>query len=264
MDYIAELLRQAGVVRADAIRYLQYARTFCVQVHSVFAPADATEVIAALELMVELHVDQVRRPDGTLYIEHPLAVASQVLDAMVYKDSEVVISALFHDAVEDQAAKLARRVRSGATGGGQSQTLLALEAIEEYTHSARVRSIVAGLSNPDFAAQLAHRSVEKGSSEDMPGMSTLTRNALYAEHVSQAIRDPDRALIKLFDLVANALTLDAIPDVATRTRLLRKYRPVLAMMLDRLQEAASPLNITAQRREQLLTRLGDALHRFQP
>jgi (p)ppGpp synthase/HD superfamily hydrolase len=258
MDHLVEQLCRRGVIKADALRYLQHARTFDAQVQCTFAPVHASGVIAALELMVELHIDQARRPDGTLYIEHPLAVASQVLDAMVYKDPEVVIAALLHDAVENQAAKLARGRPSSA---GKSRTLLALEAIEEYTQSARVKDMVAGLSNPDFAVHLAYQGIEKGVNEQM---YTLARNALYAEHVSQAIRDPDRALIKLFDLVANALTLDAIPDVTTRTRLLRKYVPVLAIMLDRLQETARPLNITAHRREQLLTRLSDELHRCWP
>jgi len=99
MDHFAAQLRQAGASETEMIGYLQRAQTFCTQVQCAFAPGHASEVIAALELMVELHVDQARRPDGTLYIEHPLAVASQVLNAMVFLDREVVIAAILHDTV---------------------------------------------------------------------------------------------------------------------------------------------------------------------
>jgi (p)ppGpp synthase/HD superfamily hydrolase len=61
--------------------------------------------------MVELHLEQAPRPDGTPYIEHPLAVASQILEAMAHKDPDVVVAALLHDAVEDQTARLAQQVR---------------------------------------------------------------------------------------------------------------------------------------------------------
>lgn len=263
MDDIAAQLLRAGISETEIISYLQQVQTFCAQVHRAFASAHASEVRAALDLMIELHVDQARRPDGTLYIAHPLAVASQVLAAMVSMDREVVIAALLHDSVEDQAAKLAGLPGRSVSTDGLTRTQQALEAIEVSTRSARVRDLVAGLSNPDFAAQLAERGIERGIDEESQMVYLRARNALYAEHVFQAIRDPDRALIKLYDLVANALTLDALPDAAMRSRLLQKYMPVLAIMLDRLQETAHPLNIIAQRQEQLRARLSDALRHFQ-
>lgn len=241
----------------EQLRYLQHARTFRALIERTFLPTDAATVWAAHELMVELHVDQARRPDGALYIEHPLAVASQVLDAMAQKDPQVVVAALLHDAVEDQATRLVQRVQGEPPGTAEDQTRLALDAIEEYTQSARVRNIVAGLTNPDFDVLLARtwKGVRPGQSEEY----TLARNALYAEHVSQAICDPDVALIKLFDLLANALTLDTIPKSAVRRRLLKKYTSVIGIMHARLQDAASPLNIIPQKRAQVLARLGDAL-----
>jgi hypothetical protein len=171
MDRLAEQLHHAGVSSAHVTRYLQQVRTFRAQLQTAFAPADAARILAALELMVELHLEQAPRPDGTL---------------------------------------LEQRGTKRTAGAGQAAFLAA-------------------------------------------------RHALYAEHVREAIRDPDVALIKLFDVAANALTLDAIPDAPARTRLLNKYTLVMGIMLDRLRETATPLNITPQKREELLARFVDAL-----
>lgn len=107
MDRLEEHLRQAGVSSAQATRFLQHVRAFRAQLLTTFAPSEAARILAALELMVELHLNQAPRPDGSQYIEHPLAVAAQVLEAMVRKDPDVVVAALLHDAVEDQAERLA-------------------------------------------------------------------------------------------------------------------------------------------------------------
>jgi len=259
MESFEEHLRHAGVSSAHATRYLQQVRTFRAQLQTAFAPADAARILDALELMVELHLDQAPRPDGTPYIEHPLAVASQVLEAMAHKDPEVVMAALLHDAVEDQTARLAQKVRERPAREGKAAAQLALDAIEERTQSARVRSMISGLTNPDFDMLLEQRGIQKRTVDAGQAAFIAARNALYAEHVCDAIRDPDVALIKLFDVAANALTLDAVLDATKRTRLLNKYTPVMGIMLDRLRETANLLNITPQKREELLARLADAL-----
>ena len=259
MDSLEEQLRHARVASTHATRYLQQVRAFRAQLQTAFAPADAARILAALELMVELHLEQAPRPDGTPYIEHPLAVASQVLDAMVHKDPEVVVAALLHDAVEDQPARLAQHVRERSAREGKAVAELALDAIEERTRSARVRRMISGLTNPDFDTLLEQRGTQKRTAGAGQAAFLAARHALYAEHVREAIRDPDVALIKLFDVAANALTLDAIPDAPTRTRLLNKYTPVMGIMLDRLRETATPLNITPHKREELLARFVDAL-----
>jgi (p)ppGpp synthase/HD superfamily hydrolase len=263
MDRLEELLRQAGVSSAQATRFLQQVRAFRTQLSTTFAPSEGARILHALQLMVELHLDQAPRPDGTPYIEHPLAVASQVLEAMAHKDPDVVVAALLHDAVEDQAARLAQQVERKPAGEGEAALVaLALEAIEERTQSARVRSLIAGLTNPDFDTLIAQRGIQQRAVDEGPAALIAARNALYAEHVREAIRDPDVALIKLFDLAVNALTLDAIPDATTRTRLLTKYTPVPGIMRDRLRDSANPLNIKPHKREELLARFTAVLQTF--
>jgi hypothetical protein len=92
MVSIDERLRRIGVSGTHYTRYLQQVHTFREQLHTAFAPADAGRILDALQLMIELHIDQAPRPDGTAYIEHPLAVASQVLEAMVQQDPDVVVA----------------------------------------------------------------------------------------------------------------------------------------------------------------------------
>lgn len=259
MDRLEVQLRHAGVSSTDATRYLQQVRTFRAQLQSAFAPADGARILAALELMVELHLEQAPRPDGTPYIEHPLAVTSQVLEAMADIDPEVVVAALLHDAVEDRSARLAQQVRERPARVGKAAAELARDAIEERTQSARVRSLISGLTNPDFDMLVEQRGIQQGTGEAGQAALIAARNTLYAEHVREAIRDPDIALIKLFDVATNALTLDAVPDAPTRTRLRTKYTPVMGIMLDRLRETATPLNMTPHKREELLACFAAAL-----
>jgi (p)ppGpp synthase/HD superfamily hydrolase len=258
MKTIEEHLQNAGVPGTHTTSYLQQVSAFQEQVHTAFAPSDTRRILDALELMIELHIDQAPRPDGTLYIEHPLAVAPQVLDAMAQKETDLVVAALLHDVVEDQAAKLVQKVPRRHVGEGETEEKVALDAIEWITQSSRVRSIISGLTNPDFDRMLAQKGVKKGTDEEGQAAYTVARNALYAEHVREAIQDSDVALIKVFDFAANALNLDAVADESKRRRYLNKYAPVIGILLDRLRDTANPLNITEQKREELLGRLSYA------
>src|SRR6516225_3767464 len=127
MKNIEEHLQNVGLSDTHTTNYLQQASTFQKHIHTAFAPADAGRILDALELMVELHIDQAPRPDGTLYIEHPLAVASQVLEAMAQKETDLVVAALLHDAVEDQMAKLVQKVPQRHAGEGKTEEQLALD-----------------------------------------------------------------------------------------------------------------------------------------
>src|SRR5258708_31630178 len=92
MESLAEQLCHAGVSSTHATRYLRQVRAFRAQLQTAFAPADAARILDALELMVELHLDQAPRPDGTPYIEHPLAVASQDRKSTRLNSSHQIIS----------------------------------------------------------------------------------------------------------------------------------------------------------------------------
>lgn len=259
MEGLEEQLRNADISNEYAGYFLKQVQTFRAQLNSAFAFPDVERILNALELMIELHLDQAPRPDGTPYIEHPLDVASQVLEAMAQKDPDVVVAALLHDAVEDQPALLAQKAKRRPSGAEKTASELALDAIEELTQSARVREMISGLTNPDFAALVKQKGILKGTDDAEKAIYLAAKNALYAEHVREAIRDPDVAIIKLFDFAANSLKLDTLSDATIRTRLRDKYIPVVSIMLNRLRDTTRPLNITSQKEEEMLSRFSDVL-----
>ncbi len=249
------VLRHANLSATQYERIQPAAQAFGKAVHASFSPADEERILQALALMLALHGDQKPRPDSAPYIEHPLAVAAGVLDAMARKDPDLVVAALLHDTVEDQGAKLAQQATSQERAIHNDERELALAVIERLTHSRRVRDLVAGLSNPDFDALLAARGISKGTDEASRSGYTKTKNALYAEHVRDEVRDPEVALIKFFDFSTNALALDGIPDAGIRHKNARKYATVIDFLIDRLGDSASPLNLLPEKREALLARL---------
>lgn len=199
----------------------------------------------ALLLMCEVHADQKDRPDGTPYIEHPLGVARNVLNSLENPDFESVVSALLHDSVEDQAQKLAEKLLVGDRGATEQER--ALRYIGQQ-FGERVQKTVASLTNPDFEAELIKQEQE---------VNTENKNRLYAEHVKEAIENPDVLPIKLFDFAENALRLNEVTDPARHLKLARKYAPVVSVFIDRLRQGNHRLKPAVA--EDLLIRL-EAAH----
>jgi (p)ppGpp synthase/HD superfamily hydrolase len=63
----------------------------------------------AMVLALEIHKNQRPRPDGP-YLYHILRVINRIVEEYMITDPELVIAALLHDSVEDQAEKLARHI----------------------------------------------------------------------------------------------------------------------------------------------------------
>lgn len=204
----------------------------------------------ALQLMCEVHADQEDRPDGIPYVEHPLGVARKVLDGLEKPDFEIVIAALLHDSVEDQARKLSAKIPYSSSLGA-SEELGALRYIENR-FGGRVSKIVASLSNPDFNAVLT---------ESRQEVTSENKNRLYAQHVAEAIKDPDVLPVKLFDFAENAFRLEEVTDPARRLKLTRKYAPVVNVLINSLQNGEHKLNQSVA--EELLERLEATYDRMQ-
>jgi len=178
---------------------------------------DRGKIERALRHMVDLHLDQKDRPDGTPYVSHPLDVALQVIDDVGCTDADMVVAALLHDSVEDQAEKL---------GGNLESALDTL--VDRYGR--RVAELVRHLTNPDFEELVLRR---------WPG-EPLTRgrkNQLYLEHVQHiAETDLDAFAIKLCDFSCNALRLENVEDPQRRQKLEQKYAPVVDFIVDFLRQ----------------------------
>lgn len=171
----------------------------------------------ALDLALEIHKDQKPRPDGP-YINHILRVSTRIIEEYGVKDPEIVIAALLHDSVEDQAEKLAHLVDSSALSSDREKALFFIK----NTFGERVEKIVKKLSNPE-------RKTEE--------LSPQEKNNIYKEHVKEAIEDPDVLLIKLSDFSDNVLNLESVLDPIRRLKLSKKYLPVIEIFIQRLDKA---------------------------
>lgn len=176
----------------------------------------------ALNLALEIHKDQKPRPDGP-YINHILRVSNRIVEEYGIKDPELVIAALLHDSVEDQANKLALFVTNTEITSERERALFFIK----NTFGERVEKIVKKLSNPEPKTE---------------GLSAEEKNNIYKEHVKEAIEDSDVLPIKLSDFSDNALNLESVGDLARRLKLSKKYLPVMEVFIERIERAKDILS----------------------
>lgn len=176
----------------------------------------------AFGLVMEIHKDQKPRPDGP-YIKHILRVSNRIIEEYGIKDQELVIAALLHDSVEDQAKKLAILLESKESISEKEKALLFIK----NKFGERVAKIVSKLSN-----------FESEGKE----MSSEQKNMIYRDYVKEAIEDPDVFPIKLSDFSDNALNLEAVSDPIMRLKLSKKYLPVMELFVERLKSAKDILS----------------------
>ena len=207
-------------------------RTFLAELGKKFSRADQDKIRDALMLMYTVHIDQEDRVGGEPYVSHTLNVAKKVLEMFDLPDCDLVIAALLHDSVEDQAYKLSLllKIENEVEIDEHEAALKVLE----NKYGQKVAKIVAALSNPDFDAILEERGVTRDNAE-----YTNRKNKLYAEHVKEAIEDPDVLAIKIVDFSENALKLSSWrPEnekgLAKRAKLKKKYLPVMDIFIERL------------------------------
>lgn len=202
------------------------------------SPAVA-QVMQAAAVAEELHAGQ-RRPDGQPYITHVVEVARLVLSWCPAADADALTTALLHDAVEDQAARLAERgPREAPTERQQALALVASQFGETVARRLEL------LTNHDFEAIAEERFGALSATE-----LTARKAELYAEHVAHAVRaDPWVAAIKLADFSTNAWRLDAVSDPARRAKLRDKYRQVMQLFRDLLEDLprGHPLFVARER-----------------
>ncbi|MFA6392723.1 MAG: HD domain-containing protein [Candidatus Paceibacterota bacterium] len=153
----------------------------------------------ALDLALEIHKDQKPRPDG-IYVNHILRVSNRLVEEYGIKDPELVIAALLHDSVEDQAKKLSDMITNTEIISERERALLFIK----NAFGERVEKIVHKLSNPE---------------PENEGLSVEEKNNIYKEHVREAIKDPDVFIIKLSDFSDNALNLESVGDPIKRLKL---------------------------------------------
>lgn len=186
----------------------------------------------AVNLALELHIDQKDRPSGEPYVNHILSVARRLVVEYGVVNPNMIMAAALHDSVEDQSSKLSA-LDAEAEGDERQKSLAYLTS----HFGERVSNIIHSLSN-----------------EEVPDdLDTATKNRMYAEHVAEAVKDPEVALIKLADFSDNALTLEKVTDPGRRAKLTEKYMPVVAMFIDRIQN--EDIQMDAEQKKSLVEKL---------
>ena len=190
---------------------------------------DQRRLNKALELAAQLHAAD--RRDREPYINHLLRVAIRIMSHYGVHDTDVVIAALLHDAVEDHADELA-----GPHGGRQAA--LAVLAAE---FGPWVAELVAAVTNPEYA----------------PDRDTREQ---YREHVADSLRrNPWARVIKASDFTDNGVGLIHTTGPGVE-RLAAKYAPLIPVLRDVITRPDTPLSAAA--RQRILDQLDRAAERF--
>jgi (p)ppGpp synthase/HD superfamily hydrolase len=181
------------------------------EVASQFPRGEQEKIYDAVLLMFGLHLDQRDRTGGEPYVTHLVSVAENVLK--MKPDKDLVVSALLHDSIEDQAEKIS------------------LSDIEQR-YGERVKNIVEGLSEPDFDDILEGKELTKEEYREQ-------KYRIYAKHVAETIEDTDCLIVKLADFIDNISGLYDLPENKDSQRrrkenLIKKYLPVMDIFLERL------------------------------
>ena len=205
---------------------------------------DKQRIINALVEMLKLHQDQTDRPDGSPYVNHPLEVASDVMELDAKANPDLVVASLLHDTVEDQGIKLSIDYLEQKYGSaiknldqadleetyGQEIRDIALSEISRK-YGKQVGGLIQHLSNPNFDELLK-----------LPEYQDKTKNELYKEHVEEAIRDRNVLVIKYVDFSKNALSLDNLPEGFKKEKLKAKYTPVIRVFIERFKDESLLIN----------------------
>jgi len=186
---------------------------FKESIKAKFEEKDCEKILSALDLMLYLHCNQEDRIDGKPYITHPLEVADDLVNKYDIDDADLVVGALLHDSVEDQADKLLNNKEPEESK--EELQKAALTRIGDI-YGKRIESIIKGLTNPDFD-QIMEELESKGIKKE--------KRELYKEHIKEAIKNSDVFVIKLSDFIRNA---GNIPKEGNRrNHFIKKYGPVI-------------------------------------
>ncbi|GGN37405.1 (p)ppGpp synthase/HD superfamily hydrolase [Actinoplanes campanulatus] len=199
-------------------------------------PADDRKTLTeALDLASDLHADdrRVREP----YLNHLLRVAIRIIRYYGVRDTDVLVAALLHDAVEDHPAEL---------GGSDPDSLCA-----EHTEAAlaelarrfnpRVAELVRSVTNPEYDP-------------------ARDKHEQYRTHVAENLeRDPWARIIKISDFTDNGVgVIHTTMDKAYRSA--TKYRPLVPKLRELVGRPDTPLS--TQAKEHILDQLDLAEERF--
>lgn len=241
----ADFTSSDALIGIDSTRDL--VQVFSRDVLTRFRDVEASAVMGALELALELHQGQ-ERADGSPYIGHLTSVASRIVLDFGIDRSTIVSAGLLHDAVEDHAAKIAARVSPHTCSKREAQRI----ALDYLNHEfgSEVSTAVELLTNPIDLSRDA-RKLMKGQ-----GLSlSEARNQLYLQHVKASTESNEIVLVvKLSDFYDNFGSLSKITSPEKACALTAKYEPLRQYFKERLRSLPDD-SIFGERRDTILEQL---------
>ena len=213
-----------------------------------FNNEDYSRILSALDLMLSLHCAQEDRLDGNPYITHPLEVADDLINKYDIDDADLIIGALLHDSVEDQADRLLHIELQDKELERINKEKLQNDAFAQIgnIYGERVGSIVKGLTNPNFDQTIEELKL-KGIKKE--------KRELYKEHVEEAIKNADVFIIKLSDFIRNANNIPK--EEFKRNHFIKKYGPVIKEVFIPAFEKMSEDHPLYGKREDMLIELNN-------
>ncbi|MFZ4631866.1 MAG: hypothetical protein ACOYL8_01505 [Patescibacteria group bacterium] len=229
-------------------------KNFEAEVFAKFPEEDAKKIKTALEFMLKIHLPQNDRADGRPFASHPLAVAEKIMK--MSDNPELVISALIHDSVEDQADQIfIERINRKNLGGGlkinidetlkeKYKSIFASWSFKEIEDrfGSKVKYYTENMTNHDYNSLAENLNLEDEEKEKFI-------NKLYAEHIDSIMNDPDLLTLKLADLSTNIDLHSLSPDSEKYRKLKRKYKSVIEAVINKLSNISSGLPIHTQKDE---------------
>lgn len=195
---------------------------------------DRLRLTEAIDLAQSLHEGDFHKDKP--YVYHLLRVANRIRYYLGRNDSDLVVSAILHDSVEDHSDELVKSYRRRLNMGSTISTLSAVEkqqfALRELEHrfGARSAEIVAAVTNPP-------KEVRKAKNQ-----SSLDS---YSAKVQEAVSTADGWFVKFCDWADNGLGIIHGDDGALRRdgntwgrreHFMRKYGLVLPTLELRFEQ----------------------------
>jgi hypothetical protein len=186
-------------------------------------------ILEARDEMIYLHSDQEPRDDGVPYPCHPLEVATAVIELFGVIDPNIIISALFHDSLEDQAKKI---LESYTIDALNEDELISAARIEMQARwGGNVAHTIALLTNPNFT-ELARQLQESGDTRALQDI----KHGIYKDHVLHLLDHSEAFIVKMGDFASNVLKVFLLEECQQKKKLINKYTPVVLSLLEASQE----------------------------
>ncbi|WP_377453789.1 HD domain-containing protein [Rhodococcoides fascians] len=239
-----------SIYRATKLKDMDSAALVFAILHEIDTDrVDRTQLRNALELATAAHMSQKRIGRAKYpvdpYIVHPLRNVLRLI-RLGCADTDVLAATALHDTVEDQPREIVSILDESQLSDGSNQQA-ALDLIVE-NFNAETSRLVAAVTNPPTVAVL----------------SKAEKNAAYAEHVADVIKDPKVFLVKFADFVDNAGSVKYLEDETKRAKLAAKYAPVVAVFESAFDENHGGLDLPQQGLDAVdarLTALSDRMTR---